>query len=186
MRSSTIIGGTSPNHARHEDNFYATPPDVTRAFLSSPAWAMFEFRPLWEPACGDGAISKVLTGAGCNVASTDLHYRGYGMGGVDFLKHDMPGRAIITNPPFDAIAAQFIAKARATGMPFAMVLKGTYWHAASRQALFRGTGPRYVMPLLWRPNMVPERGKSPTMEFMWTVWDASPAPRCEYLPLPKP
>jgi hypothetical protein len=56
---------------------------------------------IWEPACGDGAISKVLEAAGYTVISTDLVDRGYGHGGHDFLKSETPlGRNIITNPPY--------------------------------------------------------------------------------------
>jgi len=35
---------------------------------------------IWEPACGDGAISRVLEAAGYQVISTDLIDRGYGQG----------------------------------------------------------------------------------------------------------
>jgi hypothetical protein len=71
-------------------------------------------------------------------------------------------------------------------VPFALLLKDTFWHAKNRHALFLETGPAAVMPMLWRPNMAPDRGKSPTMEFCWTVWDASPAPQCHYTPLERP
>jgi hypothetical protein len=56
---------------------------------------------IWEPACGDGAISKVLEAAGYDVISTDLIDRGFGQGGVDFLKTTKAlGRNIVTNPPY--------------------------------------------------------------------------------------
>jgi hypothetical protein len=184
-RSSTISGGQSPRHARHDADFYATPSEVTEALLRSPVGPALLLRPIWEPACGDGAISKVLIEHGANVVSTDLHDRGYGLGGVDFLRCSMPSRAVITNPPFDR-AADFIRRACTRGQPVAMVLKATYWHAANRHDLFNDTRPAYIMPLLWRPAMAPDRGKSPTMEFMWVVWGAQPSPTCQYLPLPRP
>jgi len=43
-----------PKRAAFE--FYPTPPEATRALLSVES---FE-GDIWEPACGDGAISKVL------------------------------------------------------------------------------------------------------------------------------
>jgi hypothetical protein len=56
---------------------------------------------IWEPACGDGAISKVLETAGYRVVSTDLIDRGYGAGGHNFLKSTKPlAKNIITNPPY--------------------------------------------------------------------------------------
>lgn len=84
-----------PKRAAYE--FYPTPPEATRALLSVES---FEGS-IWEPACGDGAISKVLEAAGYQVVSTDLIDRGYGAGGQDFLKSTEPlGRNIITNPPY--------------------------------------------------------------------------------------
>jgi len=46
-----------PKRAAYE--FYPTPPEATRALLSVEC---FE-GDIWEPACGDGAISKVLEAA---------------------------------------------------------------------------------------------------------------------------
>ena len=84
-----------PRRVPHD--FYPTPPEAVRALLSVET---FEGS-IWEPACGDGAISKVLLAAGYNVVSTDLIDRGYGIGGRDFLKSDRPlAKHIITNPPY--------------------------------------------------------------------------------------
>lgn len=40
---------------------------------------------IWEPACGQGHISKILELNGHKVYSTDLIDRGYGTGGIDFF-----------------------------------------------------------------------------------------------------
>ena len=59
--------------------------------------------PIWEPACGDGAIARVLERAGHRVIATDLIDRGYGEAGVDFLTTAEPrARHIVTNPPYGA------------------------------------------------------------------------------------
>ena len=55
---------------------------------------------LWECACGDGAISKVLIDNGYDVYSSDLIDRGYGEQ-LDFLQSDKKVDNIITNPPFN-------------------------------------------------------------------------------------
>jgi hypothetical protein len=80
-------------------DFYATPPWVTEALLRH-----IRLRdPVWEPCCGDGAMSVVLAAHGYNVVSTDIADRGFGMPGIDFLGCDgMPNacRSIVTNPPY--------------------------------------------------------------------------------------
>lgn len=77
--------------------FYPTPPEAVRALLSVERFD----GTIWEPACGDGAISKVLIEAGFQVVSTDLIDRGFGRGGCDFLKSTRPlAKHIITNPPY--------------------------------------------------------------------------------------
>lgn len=77
-------------------DFYPTPPEGTRALLSVERFA----GSIWEPACGNGAISKVLLAAGYNVVSTDLIHRGFGTGGINFLTQTSTrGRNIITNRP---------------------------------------------------------------------------------------
>lgn len=184
LNSSTIIGGASPVHKRSEADFYATPPDCTVALLNDYG-RMLGHR-VWEPACGDGAISEVLTAAGKDVFSTDLRHTGFGTGGVDALGTRPENiDSIVTNPPFN-LAVQFIRHLRSLHLPFALLLKATFWHAASRRALFRETGPLAVCPLLWRPAMDPSRGKSATMDFCWTVWTDAPVPSCDYTPLPRP
>lgn len=46
-----------PKRAAYE--FYPTPPEATRALLSVESFD----GAIWEPACGDGAISEVLKAA---------------------------------------------------------------------------------------------------------------------------
>ena len=72
---------------RLSDDFYATPAWVTEALLRH-----IRFRgPIWEPCCGDGAMSTVLGRHGYEVVSTDIADRGFGTPGVDFLAcHTVP------------------------------------------------------------------------------------------------
>lgn len=74
-------------------DFYPTPSWATKALIDHED---FEGS-IWEPACGDGAISKTLEGyGGYDVTSTDLYDRGYGEGGVDFIDyHPRVGNIII-------------------------------------------------------------------------------------------
>ena len=165
LKGSTIIGG-GKKEDRQQNDFYPSPPEVTISlmnFLDLPVMK------IWEPACGDGSMSKVLEVYGHHVTSTDLRKDcGYGEGGVDFLTAaPMTCDMVVTNPPFN-LAEQFIRKALDTAPIVAMVLKSQYWHAKKRVDLFRENTPAYILPMTWRPDFL--GGGSPTMDCIWTVW----------------
>lgn len=93
---------------RHPNDYYPTSdPRGTNALLDVETFT----GPVWEPACGDGAMSKILMDRlrGPTI-STDLHDYGFGTTGLDFLTTDrsdwkrLLGRNtamnIITNPPY--------------------------------------------------------------------------------------
>lgn len=109
---------------RLPNEFYPTPPEATRALLSVESFD----GDIWEPACGDGRIAKVLAAHGHAVISTDLHPYGHGESGVDFLRqHTARARNIVTNPPYGwGLADRFVRRAltltRQTGGKVAMLL----------------------------------------------------------------
>ena len=61
-----MIMGTN----RQKDDFYPTPPEATIALLNSEK---FGEGTIWECACGNGAMSKVLKDSGYKVYSSDLN-----------------------------------------------------------------------------------------------------------------
>ncbi len=166
-----MLGG-NPKSGRHVDGFYATPDDVTLALLER----MPPTGPVWEPCCGDGAIGRILEAKGHEVVGTDLVDRGWGDhgGGHDVLRStSLPCRDIVTNPPFEK-AEEIIDHLMGLGPRYlAMLLKGSFWNAKRRSALFARHRPRAVLALSWRPDFA--RRKRPTMECLWTVWE-TPAP----------
>lgn len=173
---------------RSGTDFYPTPANVTVAllnYLNLPANTA-----IWEPACGEGHMSEVFKGRGFDVCSSDLHDRGYGMVGVDFLntqRVDMKrSEWIITNPPF-SLSEQFIRKSIYHGLPFALLLKSQYWHSSKRRKIFEEYRPEAVLPLTWRPDFLfGKKSGSPTMECIWTVWGTEPAKQTLYIPLVRP
>lgn len=62
---------------REVNDYYATEPRALEMLLGLESFS----HNVWECACGEGHLSKVLTDKGYNCISTDLIYRGYGMGG---------------------------------------------------------------------------------------------------------
>ena len=90
---------------------------------------------------------------GLKVRSSDLINRGYGEGGVDFLKttDKWPGD-IVTNPPYK-YAQEFIEHALAIaedGAKICMFLKVQFLEGKTRRRLYDTTPPpaRFGFPLL--------------------------------------
>jgi hypothetical protein len=86
-------------YQRETRDFYATPAWVTEALMRHIVLR----GPVWEPCCGDGAMSTVLARGGYDVVSTDITDRGFGKAGIDFLAcRAVPDgcRSIVTNPPY--------------------------------------------------------------------------------------
>jgi hypothetical protein len=180
---ASAIVGAQKTHARKPADFYPTPPDVTQClldFLDLPSNTY-----IWEPACGDGAMSKVLAEKH-NVRSTDLRDdSGFGEGGVDFLQTEGQVDWIITNPPFK-LAAAFIEHALSITPNVAMLLKSQFWHARGRITLFEQYPPSFVLPLTWRPAFLEaERGSSPLMDVIWCVWRNGESPT-RFIPIRRP
>lgn len=173
-----MVGG---HGKRRADDFYPTPPEATLALLPLIAhWP----RHVWEPACGDGAIARELESAGYKVAATDLIDRGFGESGVDFLKTTKARRpTVVTNPPFK-LAGQFIEHAHEIGvLRMALLLKMTFWNAATRRKVWDRWPPSALHPLTWRLDF-DGRG-APTMDCMWCLWEPH-ALGTTFKPLPRP
>ena len=98
MKKSSALAyvGHNAKGDREENDFYPTPEKATQSLLNLQK---FEGN-IWECACGDGAMSKVMIKNGYDVYSSDLIDRGYGETGIDFLKTNKVFDNIVTNPPF--------------------------------------------------------------------------------------
>ncbi len=105
---------------------------------------------IWEPACGTGHISNVLTESVYEVISTDLVDRGFGFGNVDFLKQTKPlAKNIVTNPSYgfgfgDKFIKQALIHCRKTGGKVAMLLNLSSLCFAKRTKAFQNTPPKYI------------------------------------------
>src|SRR5580704_477513 len=99
-------------------------------FVSTPAWATHalidneKFQgEIWESACGNGAMSKVLELAARSVQSSDLYRRGYGDAGVDFLEAEWGADNIVTNPPYNSAEGFVRSGVRLARRKFALLLR---------------------------------------------------------------
>ena len=76
MKKSSALAYVGHNERgdREKDDFYPTPELATQALLDRQKFQ----GDIWECACGNGAMSKVMINNGYNVYSSDLIDRGYG------------------------------------------------------------------------------------------------------------
>lgn len=132
---TTLGANNHSDEERERYDYYATDSIAIDVLLEKAALAPN----LWECACGEGHLSKRLLELGYNVKSTDLIYRGFGQGGIDFLKcYDKFDGDIITNPPY-ILAREFIEHALVLipeGRKVFMFLKLQFLEGKGRRALF--------------------------------------------------
>ena len=169
----------SSNHTPDEraaHDYYATDPQAVEMLL-----ALEPFSPLiWEPACGEGHISKVLQAHGHDVISTDLIYRGFGdPEPMDFLTETFPDFEgdIITNPPYSA-GLEFVERALETvrlGGKVAMFLKVQFLEGKRRGELFAKTPPKTVYisrsRLACAKNGDLSTNPESAIAYAWYVWE---------------
>lgn len=146
-----------------------------------------EFAPvIWECACGEGHLSKVLETHGYKVVSTDLVYRGYGEPeAVDFLNVEVSflntkggfEGDIITNPPYK-YALEFMEKALSmvgSGKKVAMFLKLQFLEGKGRKRFFLENPPRTVYVSSSRLGCAKngdfEKMPSSAVAYAWFVWE---------------
>jgi len=171
--TAKVRKGDTPQ--RERDDFYSTPPAVTRALLSKER---FSTR-IWEPACGLGAISDVLTEAEYDVVSTDMVERGFGIGGRDFLfETKLEAPAVVTNPPFK-LADEFVLHALYLGAEKCAFFMRTAWlEGRARHARLWSKHPPVRVwqfcgrQTLWRGDDPSPKDKGGAIAFAWFVWEA--------------
>lgn len=141
----TLGASNHTDKDREVDDYYATDPIAIDVLLNDGG-VVFH-RPIWECACGEGHLSKRLEEYGYEVRSTDLVNRGYGIGGVDFLKcNDTWDGDILTNPPYK-FSKNFIEHAMElvpNGNRVFMFLKVQFLEGKSRKELFKKYPPKCV------------------------------------------
>lgn len=152
-------------------DYYATEPKATELLLEQEQFS----KNIWEPACGEGHISKVLEDRGYTVLSTDLINRGYGEGGRDFFAETgMFHGDIITNPPYK-YAKEFVEKALdlvPPGNKVAMFLKLTFLEGQGRRSLFRDRPPQtvYVSSARLQCSKNGDFVGQSAVAYAWFVW----------------
>jgi hypothetical protein len=174
-RTYNVSGGFKPTTKRFADldgpDFYPTPSWATYALIDNERFD----EEIWECACGDGAMSRVLGETGGRVESSDLYDRGFGEIGHDFLTTKRKAKNIITNPPYHS-AEGFVASAiKSAGSKFALLLRLAFLEGVNRaNTIFHKCPPSRVWVFSERITFYPKGAKiagSGTTAYAWFIWD---------------
>jgi hypothetical protein len=173
---------TASRRGSNDDDFYPTDPFATRALCERESLQGV----VWECACGDGRMSRVIEQHGQGVTavvSSDKFDRGYGDVEVDFLAVDPAQYGqinhIVTNPPYN-VAEQFIWRAlEIVDGKVCMLLRTNFLESERRYRLFTTTPFAGIYQFSRRIQMFRnghDTGGSGMIAFAWFVWDkARPA-----------
>ncbi len=172
-----LSGGFKPTIKRFADldgpDFFPTPPWATYALIDNEKFS----GDIWESACGDGAMSRVLAETGRPVRSSDLHNRGFGEAGVDFLTATRRADNIVTNPPYNSAEGFVAAGVEKAQRKFALLLRLAFLEGANRaNTIFSRKPPSRVWVFSERITFYPsgavQKGTG-TTAYAWFVWDKS-------------
>lgn len=188
MSLNLSTGSMKAPLAVRKDDLYETPACAVRALLAVEPVPLT----VWEPACGPGAIVRVLRASGRAVIATDLVDWGCpdSASGRDFLmEREAPQGvpAIISNPPFK-LAEEFCEHAIDLAPEVYMLmrcafLEGLRWYGRDQNKRGRGLGdhlsrvwvfaPR--LPFMHRHGYDGPKNSNSGMPFAWFVFQRNAA-----------
>lgn len=160
---------------REKNDFYPTPPEPTRAFLHAEIDRLRSFDGIWEPACGDGAMSREMRALGLTTYGSDLIDRSGGADQIQsFYDFRLPAfPAILTNPPFQECNKDpgWVRHAlEVLGVEYMALLLPVNWTGAvGRAPLWKAFPPARVYVMRWRIDFTGQG--APPMLNAWFVWD---------------
>lgn len=143
----TLGASNHTDKEREANDFYATDPRAIDLLLECDKIEIPN--KVWEPSCGSGCLSERLAERGHQVTSTDLVYRGYGEGGINFFEQtQIPNdcQAIITNPPYKFATEYVLHSLRLLPKDglLCLFLKTTFAEGKERYAKIFGITPPHI------------------------------------------
>jgi hypothetical protein len=163
--------------SRRRQDFYATPDEVTDAFLAAELDRLAEFPVIWEPACGALHLARRLAYAGFSFWASDLIDRGVGAEIRSFYDFAAaPAPAIVTNPPWDQCnwrphRAKWIGHALDLLQIeyMALLLPWAWPGAGGMRAFYDAHRPARVYLIRWKVDFT-NQGSPPSLHGFF-VWD---------------
>lgn len=184
-----LNGGLKPTLKRFADldgpDYFPTPKWATFALIDNEKFES----DIWECACGDGAMSKVLEETGAEIYSSDLYSRPYGDSGRDFLTTSRRATNIVTNPPYNSAEGFVKAGLEKADKKLALLLRLAFLEGSNRnRTIFTVSPPSRIWVFSERITFYPAGMKaagSGTTAYAWFVWDKD-APKSTELKWLKP
>jgi hypothetical protein len=179
--ASLNTGAAKAALADRGNDLYETPEVATEALLRAEALPNV----IWEPACGPGAIVRVLRRHGHTVYATDLvdyDSPDQDENGWDFLmERQLPigVQAIVTNPPFKN-ANEFVAHALDLCPKVTILARLQFLEGKARGAILdkghlaRVHVFRNRLPMMHRAGQgiaAVENKASSAIAYAWFIWD---------------
>jgi len=155
-------------------DFYPTPESTTKALMEREIFV----GNIWECACGDGQMSKVLKLYCPIVYSSDIREDDTidGMKGEDFLKSKKMFDNIITNPPYKYAKDFIIHAKKLSNKKIAMLLKLVFLEGIGRYEMFQDKEfPLKKVYIFCKRQKIYANGiigkNSSMIAYAWFVWD---------------
>jgi hypothetical protein len=154
-------GRFSKNPLRSSHDYYPTPQHATEALLEREGFP----ESLLEPACGDGAIVRVLKQYGYKVEATDF------LDGQDFFHRTAKVASIVTNPPYVCML-RFVCHAKEIAtVKVAMLLPVEFPYGTTRYELFQDRRFPLKAVYVFSSRLSFGCGSHATVGHAWYVWD---------------
>ncbi len=178
MSNLARVGANRHALRDRKDDLYETPDCATETLCR-------EFRlsrVIWEPACGRGAIARVLSAKGHQVICSDLVDYGYegATAGVDFLmERQAPAgcHCIVTNPPFK-LANEFVRVALDLVPTCVVLLRLAFLEGAGRSDIIDNHLSDVMvgierLPMMHRDGWEGPKKANAAQPFAWFVFSQS-------------
>jgi hypothetical protein len=182
----------SSKYPRSKLDHYPTERPVIVALIRKLGLTRLVPSTIWEPFCGDGAISNVLAEHGIKTVSTDIKaYRGFDPDALfDFekvtlaqliKKTGIAPTGIISNSPYGRwighrMARRCIEIMRPIRGDVALLYRADYDTAGERRDLFDHPAYAGKITLRWRPRWKAGSTGSPRHSYAWYLWSWSKDP----------
>ena len=176
IRRGIVTGVAMHPYSERGVDLYETPASAVHALLAAeplPAGVV------WEPACGPGAIVRVLREAGHRVVASDLIDYGCpdSTGGIDFLEQlsaPEDAETILTNPPF-MHADEFVRHALTLVPRVILLLRLAFIETTGRSDILDGGQLARIYVFrnrvpMHRDGWTGPRDSNP-MALAWFIWD---------------